>query len=295
VIGKLGLFLVYGLVDSAILILITLGFTLVYSVSRLPNFAHGAIYILAGLTAWSVLHYLIDIYPMAIVIALLAAGAVGASIYRFLVIRVRGMPTSELILTYVVSIGIVELLRYMGFIGAMYHIPMLHEALVVIPLLNTPIDSHRLILMAISGILYVFLWAFTHYTKLGLAFRAIAQDEQVAMMLGIDSDNMATLSFFIGSILAGIAAITVLPLGAISPEAAYDALIIAIAVCILGGLGSIIGTVIAGLILGMARQFVTVFIGTQWQMVVVFAAIVIILVIKPSGLFGVQKEIEERV
>jgi branched-chain amino acid transport system permease protein len=284
-----------GLYKMSYYWLVASGLALIFGITRVLNFAHGAIYILAGLTAWSVTKYLIDIYPIAVIIAILTAGVVGAAIYQFLAIRVRGMPVSEIILTYVISIGIIEILRFLGFIGPMYHIPMFYEGVVLVPLFNIAVDIHRVIIVLVSVALYIALWLFTHYTRVGLAFRAIAQDEQVAMMLGIDSDRMATLSFFIGSILAGLAAITVLPLGAIAPEAAYEALIIAITVCILGGLGSVIGTVIAGLILGMSRQFVAVFIGTQWQMIVLFAALIIILIVRPSGIFGVQKEVEERV
>jgi branched-chain amino acid transport system permease protein len=115
------------------------------------------------------------------------------------------------------------------------------------------------------------------------------------MMLGINSDLAATLSLAIGSALAGVAAIVLLPLGNIYPGIGYEALIYAVAVCIVGGLGSLGGTVIAGIIIAFAQVITVRMLGGQWRMLVIFLAILVILIFKPSGLFGRQKELEERV
>ena len=140
-----------------------------------------------------------------------------------------------------------------------------------------------------------FLWLFTHYTKVGLALRAIAQDERAAMMLGIDSDLIAVIALALGSALAGVAAVAILPLGNITVETGYNVLIYAIAVCIIGGLGSWSGAVMAAFLLGFAQTLTVAYIAPQFQMVVIFLAIILTLILKPSGLFGRQKELEERV
>lgn len=285
--------LIYGLINGITLTLIAIGFSLCYSVSRLPNFAHGALYILAGLTAWSIFNIFGLSYPIAIGSALVVTALIGAAIYRLLVIRVRGMEASEIIVTFAMSLAMLELLRFMGFIGPRFTIPAFAEG--VVSILGITVDYHRLILVAIGAILVAFLWFFTHHTKVGLALRAIAQDERAAMMLGIDSDLAATLSLAFGSALAALAAIVVLPLGAITVEAGFAALIYAIAVAILGGLGSTTGVILASIMLGYAQIATVKFVGPQYYMVVFLAVIILVLIIRPSGLLGKQKELEERV
>jgi branched-chain amino acid transport system permease protein len=139
------------------------------------------------------------------------------------------------------------------------------------------------------------LWEFTHYTRIGLALRGMAQDERAAMMLGIDSDLMALAAMGFGSMLAALAAIILLPLGNIVVEAGYNVLILAIAVCIVGGLGSWMGAVLAAFIIGFAQNLKVVYLGAHYQMVVALLAIIATLILRPSGLFGRQKELEERV
>jgi branched-chain amino acid transport system permease protein len=157
------------------------------------------------------------------------------------------------------------------------------------------IDFQRLIAIATAGSVVIFVYFFTHHTKAGLALRGIAQDEQAAMMVGIDSDLSATLCLAMGSALVAMAAVVVLPRGNLYPEVGWRALIDAVAVCIIGGLGSLSGTLIAGMLLGYAQTVTTDLLGANWQMVMLFLAILLVLIFKPSGLMGKQKELEERV
>jgi hypothetical protein len=143
--------------------------------------------------------------------------------------------------------------------------------------------------------LVLFLYFFTHYTRIGLAFRGIAQNERTAISLGIKSDWTAALSLAFGSAMASVAAIVILPLGIISINTGYEVLLIAVAVGIVGGLESVPGILVASLILGYAQIITGTYFKPEWMMVVYLAAIVFILAIKPSGLFGKFKELEERV
>jgi branched-chain amino acid transport system permease protein len=203
------------------------------------------------------------------------------------------MPEAEIIASYAFGLAILEGLRWGGFIGHSYILPPFVGGSVV--LAGVPIDWQRIIIVLGGLVIIASLWLFTHYTKMGLALRAIAQDERAAMMLGIDSDRAAIISLALGSALAGIAAILILPLGNITVERGYSVLIYALAVCIIGGLGSWSGAIIAAFLLGFI-QIITVYVGaTQWQMVVIIAAIMLTLIFRPSGLFGRQKELEERV
>jgi branched-chain amino acid transport system permease protein len=285
--------LIYGIINSITLALMALGFTLVYGISRLPNFAHGAIYVVTGFIVWSFLNTLGLNYLPAILFALIITGLIGAAIYQFVLIRVRGMATSEIIGSYAIALAILEGLRWGGFKGMTYILPPFVEG--SIELGGVPVDFQRLMVVGIGAVIVSFLWLFTHYNKIGLALRGMAQDERAAMMLGIDSDRMAVVAMALGSVLAGLAAVVLLPLGNIVVEAGYSVLIFAIAVCIVGGLGSWVGAVLAAFIIGFAQILTVAYIESHFQMVVALLAIIITLILKPSGLFGRQKELEERV
>ncbi len=283
---------VYGLINASKLILIALGFSLAYGVSRLANFAHGSIYILTGFGVWTFLKGAGLSYPLAIILSLFGTALVGTVLYKVLLVRVRGMPTSEIIASFSVGFGIIELLKMAGFVGA-YGNPVFIRGSV--ELSGVAVDYQRLISLVAAAGTMLSLFLFTHYTRIGLSMRATAQNEHAAMMLGMDSDLTATVSLGLGSALAALAAIILLPLGNIYPGIGYDALLYAVAVCIVGGLGNLGGTVLAGFLLAFAQVITIRLLGGQWQMVVIFLAILLILIFKPSGLLGKQKELEERV
>jgi branched-chain amino acid transport system permease protein len=285
--------LIYGTINSITLALIALGFALVYGTCRVPNFAHGALYIVNGFIIWSLLRTWGLNYVFSIILAIITTGLIGALIYQFVLIRVRGMAISEIIASYAIGLAILEGLRWGGFKGMTYTLPAFIEGSIFIA--GVPVDLHRVIVLVSGGALVTFLWLFTHYTRMGLALQGMAQDEQAALMLGIDSDRMAVVAMVFGSMLAGLAAALLLPLGNIVVETGYNVLILAIAVCIVGGLGSWVGAVLAAFLIGFAQILTTVYLGTHFQMVVALLAIIVTLILRPSGLFGHQKELEERV
>jgi branched-chain amino acid transport system permease protein len=285
--------LIYGTINSISLALYALGFALVYGTSRLPNFAHGALYIISGFVTWSLLRTAELNYLVSILIAVAATGLIGALIYQFILIRVRGMAISEIIASYAIGVAILEGLRWAGFKGMTYTLPVFIEGSIRIG--DVAVDFQRLMVVAVGAAVVIFLYCFTHYTRIGLALRGMAQDERAAMMLGIDSDRMAVVAMAFGSGLAALAAILLLPLGNIVVETGYNVLILAIAVCIVGGLGSWAGAVLAAFLIGFAQILTVVYLGAHYQMVVALLAIILTLILRPSGLFGRQKELEERV
>jgi branched-chain amino acid transport system permease protein len=285
--------LIYGTINSLTLALMALGFTLVYGISRLPNFAHGALYVIAGFALWVSLNTLGLNYWLSSLLALIVIGIIGAAMYQSVLIRVRGMATSEIIASYAIGLAILEFLRWLGFKGMSYTLPAFKEGVVWI--FGVPVDWQRIFIILIGALVFVLLWAFTHYTRIGLALRGMAQDERAAMMLGIDSDRMAIVAMALGSILAGAAAFVLLPLGNITVEAGYSVLILAIAVCIVGGLGSWGGALVAAFLIGFIQILTDAKIGSHFRIVVALLAILLTLIIRPSGLFGRQKEFEERV
>jgi branched-chain amino acid transport system permease protein len=133
--------LIYGTINSITLALLALGFALVYGISRVPNFAHGALYVVNGFIAWSLLRTLGLNYFFSIVLAIITTGVIGALIYRFILIRVRGMVISEIIASYAIGLAILEGLRWGGFKGMTYTLPVFIEGTIFIA--DIPVDLHR--------------------------------------------------------------------------------------------------------------------------------------------------------
>ncbi|MGD9066693.1 MAG: branched-chain amino acid ABC transporter permease, partial [Desulfobacterales bacterium] len=283
---------VYAIVNSVILALMAIGFNLTFGISGVANFAYGALYIFSAYASWMLLNLLGLPYFLSAIVAIILTALLGAMMYRFILLRVRGQALSEVIATFGIGLAILELFRYLGFVGFEYTLPVFIDQSYLIA--GAFIDMQRILIVVIGAVLVGSLWLFTHHTSLGLAFRGIAQDERTALSLGIDSDRIATVAVSFGAGLAAVAATIIIPLGSIAPGEGYEVLIKALAVCIIGGLGSTGGVIVASFIIGFAERFTDTFISSHWTMIVSLAAILIVLVVKPSGLFGKQKELEER-
>ncbi len=284
---------IYAIINSVILALMAMGFNLTFGISGVANFAYGAFYVLAAYTTWMLMHLLGLPYPLSVLFSIVGCTLCGALLYRLVLIRVRGQALSEVIATFGIGLAILELFRYLGFVGFDYTLPVFVDKSFII--FGTYVDMQRILIVIVGILLIAVLWLFTHNTALGLAFRGIAQDERTALTFGIDPDTIAMLAVALGAGLAAMAATVIIPLGSISPEEGYDVLIKALAVCIIGGLGSSGGVILASFVIGFVERFTDAFIGSHWTMIVSLAAILLVLVVKPSGLFGKQKELEERI
>jgi branched-chain amino acid transport system permease protein len=285
--------LVYGFINSCILALVALGFNLTFGISGVANFAYGAVYIFSGFLTWILLNSLGLPYLLSVLISILCASCVGLAMYYLIILRVKGLSLSEVMATFGLGLAIMELFRYFDFVGFRYTLPVFFDGSVAIG--DVYVDYQRLIIALIAVGLTLCLYLFTHHTKTGLAFRAIAQDERTALTFGIDSDRVGALSMAFGAGLAAIAAIVILPLGTIAVEGGYEVLINALAVCIVGGLGSTVGILVASVLIGYAQTFTANYLEPHWMMLVSLIAIAVVLVVKPSGLFSHQKELEERI
>ena len=284
---------VYAVINSVILALMAIGFNLTFGISGVANFAYGSLYVFAAYMSWMLLNWLDIPFLMAAAVSIAVTMALGALMYRFILLRVRGQALSEVIATFGIGLAILELFRYFGMVGFEYTLPVFIDDSLVIA--GVYVDMQRVLIVVIGLALIAALWIFTHHSAIGLAFRGIAQDERTALTLGIDSDWIATLSVSLGAGLAALAATVIVPLGSIAPAEGYDVLIKALAVCIVGGLGSTGGVIVASFAIGFAERVTDTYISSHWTMIVSLAAILLVLVIKPSGLFGKQKELEERI
>jgi branched-chain amino acid transport system permease protein len=252
--------IIYGLVNSVILALYAVGFSLTYGISGLANFAHGALYILSGFTAWTFIHSAGLPFGLAAVLSIAVTALLGFLIYWTLLLRVRGVPLAELIVTFAAGVGILELLMWKGFYGIRYSLhPFIRGGLEIG---NVGVDYQRLIVLGTGVVLVILLYLFVHHSKIGLAFRAMAQNERTALSVGIESDWIGSLS---------------------------------LAVAIVGGLESTLGMIAGSFIIGFGQVAAAKYIGAKWMIIVPLAAIVLVLAVRPSGLFGKFKELEERV
>lgn len=285
--------LLFGFINSAILALLAMGFNLTFGISGVANFAYGAIYVFTGFLVWTLINSLSLNYWLSVILSLALAFLLGFVLFHVVIKRIKGMALSEVIATFGVGIAGMELFRYLGFIGSKYSLPPIFHGHLSIG--HVTVDIQRIVIGIMAVVFTLFVYIFTRFTKVGLAFRAIAQDERTALTFGISSDKIGALSMGFGSALGAAAAILILPLGNITVEGGYDVLLNALAVCIVGGLGSSVGIMVASALIGYAQTATAFYLETHWMMLVSLIAIAIILAVKPSGLFSQQKELEERV
>jgi len=285
--------IIFGLAKSLELALIAIGFSFVFGISGIANFAYGAFYLLGGFLAYIFFTSVGLPYWVAAIVSMIILFVIGALMYRFAVQRIRGAMLSEVIVTMGLGIFIIEMLRATGFIGHNRYLPAFIPGYIEIA--GVGIENQRLMIIVIGLLLFLILWAVTRYTRIGLAFRAMSQDELTALSIGLNSNYLAMFSMGIGAVLAVIAALCIIPQGFLTVDGAYEVLIYALAVGVLGGLGSTVGIIVGAFILGYAQTITATLFSSQWVMVVTFLAIVLVLLIKPSGIFGKQKELEERV
>lgn len=284
---------VFGLFNSAVLAISALGFSLTFGFSGIANFAYGGFFILGAFLCWGMYAYSGLPYWACVAISIITIGGLGFAIYWMVLYRVRGIILAEIVATLGIGIATLEILRWLRFVGSEYVLPVFVDGSVGI--FGFFIDWHRISIIGLAILLVILIWLFTHYTKIGRAFKGIAQEEYTALSIGIRSDMVASLSMAIGCALATTAAIATLPLGSITLERGYDILFYALAIGVIGGLESVAGVVIASMLLGYLQTATSMYVGSNWSMVVLMASIILILIIKPSGLFGKSKELEERV
>lgn len=284
---------VYGLVQAATLFLVALGFSVTFGLSGIPNFAHGGTYILSGFVCWYLLRALGWPHLLAAAGAVASAALVGVVLYWLVIRPVRRLVLAEVIATFAAGVAMLELFRWAGLVTYEFNLPPVVGGSV--NLAGVTVDAHRVAVLGAAAGLGLALWWFGRATRTGLALRAMAQEEFTALAVGVREDAMATVSVALGSALAAAAAVLVLPLGLISINLGYDAMLVALAVTVVGGTERTAGLVLAALLLGVATVVASVVVGPHWSEVIYLGAIVAVLAVRPSGILGRLKELEERV
>jgi branched-chain amino acid transport system permease protein len=275
--------IVNGLSAGWIYVLVALGLTLVFGILRIVQFAHGEIYMLGAHTVYYMCVVLgMNIVP-SFVIAAVAVGLLGIVIEKFLFRRLRGQMEQSIIIT----IGLILLLQttaVLVFGGNDKSIPRVIPG--IMQLWGAHLSWDRALTVAVGVAVMVVFYLFISRTRVGQAMVAISQDNDAATLMGINVNRICALSMAIGCALAAIAGGLMGSIFSVEPFMGGFAISKGIAVIILGGLGSIGGAVVGALILGLVDGVVSLYYSTTVAYIVGFAIIIVILVVKPTGLMG---------
>lgn len=285
--------LINGLALGSVYALLALGYTMVYGIIQLINFAHGEIYMIgafAGYYASSVLK--LPLIP-TLLAAMAASALLGVLIEKIAYKPLRKSPRIALLIT---AIGVSLFLQNImsKFVGtAPKHFPELIN-LEPITFLGLQLDWKTILMFAVSALLVLLLQFIVYKTKVGKAMRAASYDIEAASLMGINVDNTISLTFAIGSALAGIAGVLVaISYPSITPYIGTMPGLKAFVAAVLGGIGSIPGALIGGLSIGLLETLSKAYISTTFSDAIVFGILIIILLIKPAGLLG--KKTNEKV
>jgi branched-chain amino acid transport system permease protein len=273
-----------GLVLGMIFVLLAIGLSLIFGLLTVVNFAHGSLYMLGAYFGVFVFGVTRNFW-LSLIIAPLMVGTVGLLIERFLIRRLYGRsPDDPLLLTFGLSLIIVEGVRIIwGKIGLTIDPPKALGTAVNLGFMNFP--AYRLFVIAVTVAVLVAIWLFLERTNVGLIIRAGSRDPLMVRALGIDLSRIWLLVFGIGTGLAGLAGILAGPMRGVYAEMGVTMVIESFVVIVVGGMGSLVGAVVAGLLMGQVVGLTTYFAPALAE-IMVFIAMAVVLLVRPSGLFG---------
>lgn len=275
--------LVNGVILGFLYLLMSIGFTLVFGIMRVVNFAHGEFYMLGAFAAFFAVTQFDLPYAGAVAFAFGGAILVGALV-EFVVFRpFRGDELSGMI----ASLGLALILQNLALI-AFGPDPLAMPSLIsgAWRIENLIVPKSRVLVIFASAVILALFYFFLMHTRSGRALRALVQDPEIAAAYGVRVEAMYALGLGLGVALAAIAGALMAPLFGVSPFIGGTPLLKAFIVVILGGLGSIPGAVLASLLLGLIESFTSSFVSASAADIVIFALVVVVLLVRPAGLLG---------
>ena len=286
-------YLINGISLGSVYAIIALGYTMVYGIAKMLNFAHGDVIMVGGYMAFCATSYLGWPVVPSVLLSILVCTVLGIVIERLAYKPLRNATSLAVLIT---AIGVSYFLQNAALLIWTSN-PKSFPNMVTLPSLvigDLQISSVTLVTIAASIVIMVVLTLFTNKTKMGKAMRAVSEDKEAAQLMGINVDATISLTFAIGSGLAAIAGVllcsaypTLMPTtGAMPGIKAFTA-------AVFGGIGSIPGAMLGGILLGIIEIFGKAYISTQLSDAVVFSVLILILLVKPTGLLG--KKINEKV
>jgi branched-chain amino acid transport system permease protein len=302
-IHDLGPSTVAGLAQGAIYALFALGYTLVYGVLRLINFAHSEVFMVgtyAALITWGIFGLdqnsptpgtgaVVGYLALGILAAALISGvtAICVELVAYRPLRRRNAPPLAFLITAIgASIVISEAVGVATHRNIRGVPPLIHPATVV-HFGNTTITNLQILIIVLALVMMLALDRFVNRTRLGRGVRAVAQNPDSAALMGVNKDRAISLVFLLGGLMAGIAAVMyVLKIGDTRFDAGFNLGIAAFTAAVLGGIGNLRGALLGGLVIGLFENYGASLFGTQYRNVVTFILLIVILMFRPSGILG---------
>ncbi|MBK8210168.1 MAG: branched-chain amino acid ABC transporter permease [Rhodospirillales bacterium] len=274
-----------GLINGAFYAMLSLGLAVIFGLLNIINFAHGALYMMGAFVAWFLLQYLGLGYWWALVISPLAVGLLGAALERLLLKRIYGLDhLYGLLLTFGLALIIQGLFQNeFGSSGQPYAVPPALQGGHNLGFMFLP--TYRAWVVGVSLTVCLVTWFVIERTKLGSYLRAATENPALVQAFGINVPRLITITYGFGVGLAALAGILAAPIYQVNPLMGADLIIVVFAVVVIGGMGSILGSILTGFGLGVMEGLTKVFY-PEASNTVVFIIMVIVLLIRPAGLFG---------
>jgi branched-chain amino acid transport system permease protein len=277
--------LLVGLINGSFYAMLSLGLAIIFGLLNIVNFAHGALYTLGAFVAWFLLEYAGIGYWGALILSPLVVGLVGAVIERSMLRRLHGLdPLYGLLLTFGLALIIQGLfLNAYGSSGLPYSIPDALTGGRDLGFMFLP--NYRAWVIVFSAAICLATWYVTERTRLGSYLRAATENPSLVQAFGVNVPWMITITYAMGVALAALAGVMAAPIYRVSPLMGSEMIIVVFAVVVIGGMGSIMGSIVTGFALGVIEGLTKVFY-PEASNVVVFVIMALVLMVKSSGLFG---------
>src|SRR5882672_2727176 len=272
--------LLIGLINGAFYALLSLGLAIIFGLLNVINFCHGALYMLGAFVAWFLLEKAGIGYWPALILAPLAVGMIGVLIERALLRRISALdPLYGSLLTFGLALILQGLFsNWFGSSGMPYEMPPQLLGGQALGFMFLP--NYRVWVIAVSLVLCLATWAVIEGTRLGSWLRAATENAPLVSAFGINVPRMVTITYAFGVVLAA-------PIYRVSPLMGADLIIVVFAVVVIGGMGSILGSIVTGFILGILEGLTKVFY-PEASSTVIFVVMAVVLLVRPAGLFGKQ-------
>ncbi|WP_234266914.1 branched-chain amino acid ABC transporter permease [Hydrogenophaga sp. NFH-34] len=277
--------IVVGLVNGSFYAILSLGLAVIFGMLNIVNFVHGAIYMLGALLAWLLLTKLGVSYWWSLLIVPLLIGAFGCVLERTMLRRLYQIDhVFGILLTLGLAYIIEGLARYwFGAAGMSFDAPEAFSGAYNLGFMRLP--KYRVWVIVASLVVCFATWAMIEKTKLGAYLRASTENPAIARSFGINVSVLVTLTYGLGVALAGFAGVLAAPIYQVSPIMGHSLIIVVFAIVVIGGMGSILGSIITGLFLGLVEGLTRAY-WPEASTVVIFVVMILVLILRPSGLFG---------
>lgn len=276
--------IINGIMLGSVYAMVALGLTLIFGILEIPNFAHGALYMIGAFIAFFCITSLGVSYWIALVLSLAALFIAGMFIERFIF---RPFYKQPHVSSFIVAVGLILILENGALVlwGADFRrISPPNSG--IINLLGITVTFQRLIVILFAALLIIAIHLFIKKTRLGAAIEATSQNREGAQLMGINTSFVGQVTFGLGTALAAVAAVLVAPILLISATMGESVIAMAFVIIILGGMGSFIGAVVGGYVIGLLETLVSTYVTSYYVEALIFGVLVLVLAVKPTGLFG---------